>query len=492
MQRRELLKKGSSLALLLGAPQLVQGAGIIAVRVWPAQDYTRVTIESDAPLKASHRTVEDPPRLAVDIDGLKLDAALQQLVGKVRSDDPNIAGVRVGQYTPGVVRLVFDLKRATEPQVFTLTPVAAYKYRLVFDLYPANPPDPMEMLLAQLGQGGAQPPIPAPPPGQPTPPATGVHVAQADEHDPLAELIARQTSKYREPGTSGAPGALSTAVASADGIGIKPPPRPEPDRTVASAGAPGIRPPARGSAPSSRGGPRRMLLVAIDPGHGGEDPGATGPAGTNEKNVVLPIALYLRDRLNASTAGRYPLRAFLTREADYFVPLNTRVHKARSVGADLFISIHADAFTNPGARGGSVFALSERGASSNAARWLAQKENQADAVGGINIAAASRAPHLQRALLDMSTAAQITDSLKLGHALLREMDKVGHLHKKQVERAGFAVLRAPDIPSVLVETAFISNPEEERKLRTAAYQSRLADALLVGVRNYFAANPPLA
>ena len=186
------------------------------------------------------------------------------------------------------------------------------------------------------------------------------------------------------------------------------------------------------------------------------------------------------------------MRAFLTREADYFVPLNTRVHKARSVGADLFISIHADAFTNPGARGGSVFALSERGASSNAARWLAQKENQADAVGGINIAAASRAPHLQRALLDMSTAAQITDSLKLGHALLREMDKVGHLHKKQVERAGFAVLRAPDIPSVLVETAFISNPEEERKLRTAAYQSRLADALLVGVRNYFAANPPLA
>ena len=236
----------------------------------------------------------------------------------------------------------------------------------------------------------------------------------------------------------------------------------------------------------------RTFTVVLDPGHGGEDPGATGPAGTNEKNVVLPIALYLRDRLNASTAGRYPLRAFLTREADYFVPLNTRVHKARSVGADLFISIHADAFTNPGARGGSVFALSERGASSNAARWLAQKENQADAVGGINIAAASRAPHLQRALLDMSTAAQITDSLKLGHALLREMDKVGHLHKKQVERAGFAVLRAPDIPSVLVETAFISNPEEERKLRTAAYQSRLADALLVGVRNYFAANPPLA
>ena len=235
-----------------------------------------------------------------------------------------------------------------------------------------------------------------------------------------------------------------------------------------------------------------MLLVALDPGHGGEDPGATGPSGTHEKNVVLPIALYLRDRLNASTAGRYPLRAFLTREADYFVPLNTRVQKARSVGADLFISIHADAFTNPGARGGSVFALSERGASSNAARWLAQKENQADAVGGINIAAASRAPHLQRALLDMSTAAQITDSLKLGHALLREMDKVGHLHKKQVERAGFAVLRAPDIPSVLVETAFISNPEEERKLRASAYQRRLADALLVGVRNYFAANPPLA
>ena len=234
----------------------------------------------------------------------------------------------------------------------------------------------------------------------------------------------------------------------------------------------------------------RLIIVALDPGHGGEDPGAIGPNGTQEKNVVLQIAHRLRERINAAQVKGNPMRAYLTRDGDYFVPLGTRVQKAQRVQADLFVSIHADAFTNPAARGASVFALSQNGASSSAARWLANKENQADLVGGLNVRAKDR--HVQRALIDMSTTAQINDSLKLGSVLLGEIGNVGKLHKPRVEQAGFAVLKAPDIPSVLVETAFISNPQEEARLRTSAYQEQLADALMRGIIRYFAKNPPLA
>jgi N-acetylmuramoyl-L-alanine amidase len=230
--------------------------------------------------------------------------------------------------------------------------------------------------------------------------------------------------------------------------------------------------------------------VALDPGHGGEDPGAIGPAGTREKDVVLQIAHRLRDRINATTVNGNPMRAYLTRDGDFFVPLGVRVQKARQVQADLFVSIHADAFMRPSARGASVFALSQNGASSAAARWMANKENQADLIGGVNVKAQDA--HLARAMLDMSTTAQVNDSLKLGSALLGEIGNVGKLHKPHVEQAGFAVLKAPDIPSVLVETAFISNPEEEIKLRSGDYQEQLADALMRGINRYFARNPPLA
>ncbi|RYF78010.1 MAG: N-acetylmuramoyl-L-alanine amidase, partial [Comamonadaceae bacterium] len=235
----------------------------------------------------------------------------------------------------------------------------------------------------------------------------------------------------------------------------------------------------------------RIIIVALDPGHGGEDPGAIGPNGTREKDIVLSVARKLRDRINASSVGGSPMRAFMTRDADFFVPLGVRVQKARRVQADLFVSVHADAFTTPAARGASVYALSQSGASSTAARWLANKENEADAVGGVNIA--GQDAHVQRALFDMSTTAQINDSIKLGSAMLDQMKGMGaRLHKPRVEQAGFAVLKAPDIPSVLVETAFISNPEEEAKLRSTAYQDELADALMRGIQGYFAKNPPLA
>ena len=437
--RRRLLQAGS-LVLLLGAQQIARGASIVAVRVWPAADYSRVTIESDRALVAKQFFVSTPPRLAVDIEGLDLDPSLRELVAKVQPDDPNIAGIRVGQNTPGVVRLVVDLKQAARPQVFTLAPVAAYQHRLVFDLYPAEAPDPLEALIAERlrdANSATAAPLPASAP------------------DPLGDLIAQQSQKPEAP----APAA--------------PPPK---------ARAPAVRTPARST--------DRLIIVALDPGHGGEDPGAIGPGGTREKDVVLKVVRQLRDRINATQVGGNPMRAFLTRDGDFFVPLGTRVEKARRVQADLFVSIHADAFTTPSARGASVFALSQGGASSSAARWLASKENEADLIGGVNVGSQDR--HVQRALLDMSTTAQINDSLKLGSVLLGEIGGMARLHKPRVEQAGFAVLKAPDIPSVLVETAFISNPEEEAKLRSAAYQEQLADALMRGIVRYFAKNPPLA
>ena len=454
-ERRRLLKTGS-LVLLIGAHQIAHGAGIVAVRVWPAEDYSRVTIESDQPLKTTHRLVVSPPRLAVDIEGLQLDATLRELVAKVRADDPNIAGIRVGQNSPSVVRLVIDLKQDIRPEVFTLTPVAAYKNRLVFDLYPAHPIDPLMALIAQRTREPALA-------GSSTPAVTARAApapAPTPAPDSLGDLIARQIER--------ANAAVAQSPAS--------PAAPAPPRAVARAG--------------DAAGTERLIIVAIDPGHGGEDPGATGASGTHEKDVVLQIALKLRDRINGASVGGNPMRAYLTRDSDFFVPLATRVQKARRVRADLFVSIHADAFIRPDANGASVFALSEHGASSTAARWLANKENEADRIGGVNTG--DKDAGVQRALLDMSTTAQIRDSLKLGDAMLGHIGAISRLHKGSVERANFAVLRNPDVPSVLVETAFISNPQEEQRLRSQAYQNELADALASGIKKYFAANPPLA
>jgi len=421
-QRRQLLKAGG-LVLLLGKTQLAWGASILAVRVWPAVEYTRVTIESDTLLKVTHTFVANPPRLAVDIEGIELNAALRELVGKVSNDDPFITGVRIGQFTATIVRLVLDLRQPAKPQVFNLAPVVAgqskFQHRLVLDLYPSQEADPLEALIAE-------------------------------------RLMGDKT------------------------------PAPEPAKTEPAKTAPSL--PAKLPEMTDR-----FAVVTLDPGHGGEDPGAIGPNGTREKDVVLKIALLLQERINKTVLktrhGLLPLRAFLTRDADFFLPLHVRVQKAQKVQSDLFISLHADAFYTPQARGASVFALSQGAASSAAARWMANKENGADAIGGLNIKVQDQ--HVQRALLDMSTTAQINDSLKLGNEMLGQIRRVGKLHKPQVEQAGFAVLKAPDIPSLLVETAFISNPEEEALLISSAYQNQLADALMRGIENYFLRNPPM-
>jgi N-acetylmuramoyl-L-alanine amidase len=425
-----MLKAGGTLLLSVMGAAPARAAQIVGVRVWPAEEYTRVTLENDSNLKTSHFVVKDPERMVVDIEGIDLNPALKSLVAKIQSNDPYIRQVRVGQNRPGVVRLVFDLKEEVRPQVFVLPPVGTYQHRLIFDLYPSNPPDPIAALI-QKGDWLKELP-------KELPPEFGAPMAESRPQP-------QQPKRPTEPQTAKTDQAED------------PPPK-----------------------------LNRMITIALDPGHGGEDPGAIGASGSREKDVVLAIA----KRLKARIEQQPNMRVMLTRDADYFVPLQVRVQKARKVQADLFVSIHADAFVEPTARGSSVFALSEKGASSTAARWLANKENSADLIGGVNLRGQDH--QLASVLLDLSTTAQINDSMKLARAVLSEIGGINKLHKGSVEQAGFAVLKAPDIPSILVETAFISNPEEEARLTDDGYQNQMADALMNGIRKYFSKNPPLA
>jgi N-acetylmuramoyl-L-alanine amidase len=372
-------------------------ANITAARLWPSPDYTRVTLESDAPISFKYFTLANPDRLVVDLQDINPGTALASLSDGIGSDDPYIVGVRAAPNRPGVTRLVLDMKTAVRPSVFTLKPMGEYGHRLVIDLYGMAPADPVQALAQNK-----------PAPEQPAPLAV-----QADKPKPAAPRFSR------------------------------------------------------------------LMMVAIDAGHGGEDPGAKGANGSYEKHITLSVARRLKEKIDAEPG----MRAYLTRDGDYFIPLHDRVNKARAVKADLFVSIHADAFIRPEARGSSVFALSENGATSAAARWLAKKENEADLIGGINIDVKDK--FLKRTLIDLSQTATINDSLKLARHVLKEIGEINTLHKDHVEQAGFAVLKAPDIPSILVETAFISNPEEEKRLTDEAYQDKLASAILSGVKTYF-------
>ena len=415
VDRRGLLKfAGATLALMLSPVGHAAPASLLAVRVWPSPEYTRITLEGSTKLRYSHMLVQDPDRLVIDLEGVQLDSVLQSLPSKVMESDPYIRLIRAGQNRPGVVRVVVELKAAINPQMFALTPVGNYGHRLVLDLHPT------------------------------------------EEHDPLLALIMKDSPLDAAVGDSG----------QASSANVRSVPT---ERNTTARAEPNVN---------------RLFTVVLDPGHGGEDPGAVGAAGSYEKNVTLSIARRLKRKIDAEPN----MRAVLTRDGDYFVPLGQRVIRARRVRADLFVSIHADAFVKPEANGSSVYVLSERGASSTAARWLAQKENDADLIGGINLA--HQDGHIARTLLDLSQTATINDSLKLGRAMLGEIGGINRLHKSDVEQAGFAVLKAPDIPSVLVETAFISNPSEERRLNDEAYQDKMATALMRGIKRYFDTNPP--
>ena len=417
------------LCLLLLPGAALAAMQVTSTRVWPAQDYTRITLESAAPIEHQLMLLKNPDRLVLDLANVAATPALEALTGQVGDGDPYVKAIRIGRFKPGIIRLVFDLKAEVKPEVFTLRPVADYGHRLVLDIYPAQAVDP---LLALLEKSQAWPDAPAGP-----------------------------AAKDAKPADATAATAESIQPAPAE-----------------AASKPGTRP----GKPDNH----RLIVVVVDAGHGGEDPGARGRRGTREKDVTLAIARKLKAKIEQEPN----MRVVLTRNGDYFIPLHHRVEKARKVRADLFVSVHADAFIKPHARGSSVFALSENGATSSAAKWLAKRENDADLIGGVNLDVPD--PYLKMTLTDLSFTAQITDSLKLARAVLTELGGINALHKSVVEQAGFAVLKAPDIPSILVETAFITNPDEERKLRDDAYQDRMAEAILSGIRRYFAQNPSLA
>lgn len=391
---------------------------VSSVRVWPSPEYTRLTLESASPIQYSLSMVRDPDRVVIDLEHVRLSSELESLPGRIDASDPYIRAVRIGRFKPTILRLVLDLKTDAVPQAFVLKPVGDYGYRLVLDIYPAIPLDPLMALLNENTTAMLQPDVNA------------ETKSNIKANSKIAKNI--ETLKKNKPDTI------------------------------------------------------RLITVAIDPGHGGEDPGAISRSGTHEKDITLAIAKKLKAKIDKEPN----MRAALTREGDYFISLPMRLVKARQLNADLFVSVHADAFIKPHARGSSVFALSERGATSAAARWLAKKENEADLIGGVNLDI--KDPYLKQTLLDLSQTATINDSVKLGREVLSQIGDINHLHKNEVEQAGFAVLKSPDIPSILVETAFISNPDEERKLKNAAYQDKLAEAMLAGIKRYFANNPPLA
>lgn len=432
LTRRTFLQfcSGNLLISLTPFARAKADAEIVATRIWPAMAYTRMTLESTAPIQYKYFALNNPNRLVVDIQGLSTSQTLQTLSQKVLPLDPYIRSVRVGQFNADTVRVVLDLKTSVNPQVFTLPPVANFRNRLVVDLYPS----------------------------------TAVALAQ-EQNDPLMALLQDYShGKINSDGTS-KPKAKAPTPSVKPASPAKKPQQPD---------IPAISTPL----PSRPGRLSRQPIIVLDPGHGGEDAGATGPSGLHEKDVVLAIARETKKKLDAMG-----YKTYMTRNEDIFIPLGVRVAKARKLKADVFVSIHADAFTSPTARGTGVYALNPKGATSVAARYLAKTQNDADLIGGVRYSADKT---VNNTLFDLTQTATINDSLKLGKGVLSQLGKINKLHKGEIEQANFAVLKSPDIPSILVETAFISNPTEESLLSSAAFRQKTAESIAAGVKDYLA------
>ena len=452
-RRRLISAAGGTLLLSLAPWQIASGAKLVDVRMWPAEEYKRVTIETDEPLKFKHFFVRSasPLRLVIDIEGLALTERVKRLSADVKPDDPYISAMRIGQFKPGVVRLVMDLKADVKPEVFLLKPFANYQYRLVFDIYPVHPKDEIGAILAGSQEGNL----------------LTDSLSSSDSEDPLADVLAGLAN----------PDAPKTrpALSASKGKDDKKAPKPSAKDTQT---------PAK-STPAKKTQSEDQIIIVVDPGHGGEDPGAIGRRKTQEKVVVLQIARRLAKLISAEPG----MKAVLTRNSDHFVSLGGRVAIARRVKAHLLVSIHADAWVKSNVRGSSVFALSQKGATSAAARWLAKNQNESDLIGGVNISTVNK--QVASVLVDMTSSWTIGYSLGLGTAVLQELRAINKLHKTAVEQAGFAVLKGQGIPSILVETAFISNPSEEQLLKNANHQQKLARAILTGIKKQLAADTTL-
>ncbi|KAB7652055.1 AMIN domain-containing protein [Sutterella faecalis] len=452
-RRRLISAAGGTLLLSLAPWQIASGAKLVNVRMWPAEEYTRVTIETDEPLKFKHFFVRSasPLRLVIDIEGLALTERVKRLIADVKPDDPYISAMRIGQFKPGVVRLVMDLKADVKPEVFLLKPFANYQYRLVFDIYPVHPKDEIGAILAGSQEGNL----------------LTDSLSSSNSEDPLADVLAGLAN----PNAPKTRPALSASKGKDDKAAKKP-------------SAKDTQTPAK-SAPAKKTQSEDQIIIVVDPGHGGEDPGAIGRRKTQEKVVVLQIARRLAKLISAEPG----MKAVLTRNSDHFVSLGGRVAIARRVKAHLLVSIHADAWVKSNVRGSSVFALSQKGATSAAARWLAKNQNESDLIGGVNISTVNK--QVASVLVDMTSSWTIGYSLGLGTAVLQELRAINKLHKTAVEQAGFAVLKGQGIPSILVETAFISNPSEEQLLKNANHQQKLARAILTGIKKQLAADTTL-
>ncbi|WP_370389773.1 N-acetylmuramoyl-L-alanine amidase [Snodgrassella alvi] len=426
ISRRKLLiaSTGSLLISLTPFARAAQaGADIVASRIWPATAYTRMTLESTTPIQFKYFQLKNPDRLVIDIQGSATNQVLRELSSKVIPMDPYIASVRIGQFNPETIRIVMDLKTTVNPQVFSLAPVANFKNRLVVDLYP-----------------------------------TATVAMEQEKNDPLMALLQDYShGKVNSDGTTRPQATASTPPVQKTPV-IKPPVTNQPPQ------------------PGKPNKLNRQPVIMIDPGHGGEDPGATGPSGLHEKDVVLAIGREIKKILDS-----YGYKTYMTRNEDIFIPLGVRVAKARKLQADVFVSVHADAFTNPSAKGTGVYALSPKGATSAAAKYLAQTQNAADSIGGVNY---STDKNVNNTLFDLTQTATINDSLKLGKDVLNQLSRINNLHKGSVDQANFAVLKAPDIPSILVETAFISNPIEERLLSTSDFRQKVASSIASGIKEY--------
>lgn len=449
---------------------------------------TRAEIALDSDPQFNVISLAGPDRLVVDLPDVGLGKRF-----RVPAAAGVIKAVRTGKPAPGVTRIVFDLaapvtalkprlepsangsilvlewpgdgvEPASAPVAAAGTPEAAVRRPAETIAPPVDPSIASREATSRLISSVAPPPAPSiqpsPTPTQRSQPTTGVPSSQS----PV-------------PTSSELPGTIATGVPTRTATGVPSTPVPEPVM-------PSTQAPVKTMQDVMRRGGLRPLVIAIDAGHGGQDPGARGSAGSREKDLTLKIARELARQVNA-TAG---LKAYLTRDTDVFIALDQRYKKARAAKADLFVSIHADAFTNPAANGSSVFVLSQRGASSQAARWLANQENSADLVGGVRLR--DRENTLASVLLDLSQSATMKASEDMAGHVLQGLKGLGKTHKPHVERANFVVLRSPDVPSMLVETAFITNPDEERRLNDPAHQSRLARAILDGVNTYFTRQPP--
>lgn len=420
---------------------MVQAAEVILANLQQHGSQVQVELLLDQQVKYRVFTLDNPFRVVIDMDAVAISPTLKALPFQLDAQHPYLSKIRIAPFTEHTTRLVFDIKSDIKPLVTDMN-AGSSQQRLAISIAPAT---------------GSAEPAAVTPVLTPSKQLQEVPPANSDE-------------KPAEPAT---PSATTKEAAS------------ETPAVAATMEKPVDKPVVADKPKQAKPG-QKLITIAVDAGHGGEDPGARGANGSHEKNITLAIARKLKQQIDAEDN----MQAILIRDGDYFVPLGDRVKKARAAKADLFISIHADSFVNSTAKGSSVFALSERGATSAGARYLAKKENAVDLIGGVSLD--TRDMDLARTLLDLSQTATIHDSIRMGKAVLGRIAKINTLHSKYVEQAAFAVLKSPDIPSILVETAFISNPDEEARLNDDGYQDKLVNAILTGVKSYVATNPSFA